>query len=240
MANAPDRIRNVPIAPGRALDFVNRVERMRWVPRSIVRYLMRRYVNLHCLPEHKAKLLSVSGGDVVIDLGANVGLFSMYFAERSAIVHAFEPDPYAFKILSNHARPFKKLRLHQKAVFDKPGEMKLYRHKQFDSDANYAQSSTLMAEKRNVSDSSTISVPVVDIGDFMRSIEGRIKLIKIDVEGAEAAILNRLIDTGDLERVDYVLVETHEDVVPGLREELDKLKRRLKENGYSQVDFSWY
>lgn len=235
-----ERVRQVPAEPGKALDFVNRVERMRWVPRALVRHLMRRYVDLHCEERHRRVLHRVEPGDVVIDLGANVGLFSTYFAQRGATVHAFEPDPSAFDVLSRHARAFPNIVLHHQAVYDKEGEMTLYRHRDFARDQNYAQSSTLMADKRNVDDAMAVRVPVVDAAAFMRELPGRVRLMKIDVEGAEVAILNRLLASGDLARIDHVLVETHEDIVPGLREQLQDLQRRLAEQSQDQVDFSWY
>lgn len=237
---AGDRIRNVPAAPGRALDFVNTVERIRWIPRSVVRYLMGRYVERHCLPAHRVILTKIGPGDTVIDLGANVGLFSTYFAARGATVHAFEPDPSASAILKAHARRFPKLHVHQEAVFDKAGEMSLFRHTQFQHDQNYAQSSTLMSEKRNVDASQTVCVAVRDIAEVVAGVSGRIALIKMDIEGAEGAVLRRLIEAGLMDKIDHIFVETHEDIVPGLGEELDDIKRRLAGAGYHQVDFSWY
>lgn len=234
------RVRNVPVAAGKALDFVNRIERLRWIPRPVVRHLMKRYVNRHCEASHRQVLHSVGPGDIVVDLGANVGLFSTYFAQRGATVHSFEPDPSAYEVLEKHAREFDNIVLHQQAVYDHDGQMTLYRHKEFGKDQNYAQSSTLVAEKRNVDQAMAVTVPVVDVAAFMQTIKGRVRVMKIDVEGAEVAILNRLVDTGDLARIDHVLVETHEDIVPGLGLELDELKKRLAEKSYRQVDFSWY
>ncbi len=234
------RIRNVPVEPGRALDFVNTVERKRWIPRIIVRRLMARYVERHCLPAHRVVLQKIGQGDTVIDLGANVGLFSTYFAARGATVHAYEPDPSAGAILKAHARRFPDLHVHEAAVFDKAGEMTLFRHAQFREDKNYAQSSTLMQEKRNVDDSQTVRVPVKDIADVLMEVPGRIALVKMDIEGAEGAVLRRLLDANLMDKIDHVFVETHEDIVPGLGDELDDIKRRLATAGFHQVDFSWY
>jgi FkbM family methyltransferase len=234
------RRRNVPTAPGKALDFVNRIERMRWVPRFVVRKLMERYVEHHCLPTHRAVLQNIGPGDTVLDLGANVGLFSTYFAARGASVRAYEPDPSAFSILDKQAHAFPTLQVHQEAVFDSDGEMTLYRHLNFKDDPNYAQSSTLIGEKRNVDSSFAIKVPVRDIAGIIASIPGRITLIKMDIEGAEAAVLRRLLDSDLMSRIDHIFVETHEDIVPGLGEELVEIKRRMQKAGYSQVDYSWY
>lgn len=234
------RVRDVQKEPGRALDFVNTVERQRWIPRVVVRHLMARYVEHHCLPSHREVLTKIGPGDTVIDLGANVGLFSTYFAARGAIVHAFEPDPSASAVLRSHARQFPKLNVHQEAVYDKDSQMTLFRHRQFEHDENYAQSSTLVREKQNVDESQTVSVVVRDIAEVVKAIPGRVALIKMDIEGAEGAVLRRLLDAGLMDKIDHIFVETHEDIVPGLGDELDAIKRRLAEAGYGQVDFSWY
>lgn len=234
------RTRNVPTQPGRALDFVNRIERIRWIPRFVVRVLMARYVDRHCLPNHKSVLQRIGPGDTVLDLGANVGLFSTYFASRGATVHAFEPDPTACAILLAHAKHFPQVQVHQAAVFDAEGEMTLYRHSNFKNDQNYAQSSTLIQEKQNVDAELAVTVPVRDIAEVIASIPGRIALIKMDIEGAEGVVLRQLLDTGLMDKIDHIFVETHEDIVPGLGKQLDDIKLRMETAGYKQVDYSWY
>lgn len=235
-----ERVRDLPSNPARALDFVNTLERKRWIPRSVVRFFMKRYVSKYTLPSHRMVLDTITEGDVVVDLGANVGLFSVYFAEKGATVYAYEPDPYAFEILQAYARPFSRVNLRQEAVCDLSGQLKLYRHHNFENDHNYAQSSTLVAEKANVNQDNAVNVTVVDVFDVVSAISGRIKLVKIDIEGAEAKVVKRLLDTGMLEKIDHVFVETHEDIVPGLGEQLKVLQLELEKKYPGRVDFSWY
>ena len=42
-------------------------------------------------------------------------------------------------------------------------------------------------------------------------------LVKIDIEGAEVALLERLFDTGAIARMGRVFVESHEKQLPSLR-----------------------
>ena len=42
---------------------------------------------------------SVSKNDLVIDIGSHIGLFSMYCANKGAIVFSFEPSPNNYKLL---------------------------------------------------------------------------------------------------------------------------------------------
>jgi FkbM family methyltransferase len=50
--------------------------------------------------------IAVSPGDVVLDVGANIGLFAVDAASRGASVHAFEPMPATFAALEANARDF--------------------------------------------------------------------------------------------------------------------------------------
>src|SRR5271165_4314514 len=59
--------------------------------------------------EKRFYLSIVRKGDVVIDIGANVGYFTMLFADltgKRGQVHAFEPIPATFKELSKNIRRF--------------------------------------------------------------------------------------------------------------------------------------
>ena len=74
----------------------------------------RRY--LHTLPK----------AAVVIDCGANVGAVARVAARRGLVVHAFEPDPLAFKQLKKSAGRFSNVSLYQQAVGIEPGSVPLY------------------------------------------------------------------------------------------------------------------
>ena len=62
--------------------------------------------------------LEIGAGDVVFDVGANIGLFSLEAAARGALVHAFEPMPATFAALAANARDSKngKIRAHRLAL----------------------------------------------------------------------------------------------------------------------------
>src|SRR5436190_23184541 len=66
---------------------------------------------------------------VVIDCGANVGNITKKFADTGATVHAFEPDPLAFDILSKRFGSFPNVMLHNEGVWDKEADMDFFSHK---------------------------------------------------------------------------------------------------------------
>ena len=60
-------------------------------------------------PEKRLYISILRKGDVVIDAGANVGYFTMLFSDLVGAyghVHAFEPVPATFSLLSENVRRF--------------------------------------------------------------------------------------------------------------------------------------
>jgi FkbM family methyltransferase len=150
-----------------------------------------------CYEPHFAVLfgLLVRPGDRCVDVGANVGVHTVRLARLAGPggeVIAIEPDPgviartrrnVALNNLSN-------VRLRNAAASDKPGEMRLYRPGE--ADTNRARASLLQHAYLT---GETITVPVVTVDDTCG--EDPVALIKIDVEGHEDAVVRgaaRVID----------------------------------------------
>lgn len=77
-----------------------------------------------------------------------------------------------------------------------------------------------------------ISVPCTDLDAFIRNHtnEGDYVVLKLDIEGAEYAVLEKLLETGTISRVSELFVEFHWDRA-GIPEErhkalIDELRRR--------------
>ena len=73
----------------------------------------------------------IKKGDIVLDLGANIGYYTLIFAKlvgEVGHVFAFEPDPSNFELLSKNVKENKheNVTLIQKAVSDKNEKIKLY------------------------------------------------------------------------------------------------------------------
>lgn len=142
----------------------------------------------------------------VIDAGANIGLAS-YYARRSckaARIVCIEPHPDTFKILErNMANPkLAGIELHQAALAATEGEATLF----FDTDAPLASS---MDPRSGLDGLSETKVPCITLDPFLK--EGPVGLLKIDIEGAEADVLEAVADK--LEEVENIFVEVHP--IPG-------------------------
>ncbi len=177
---------------------------------------------------------------VVIDCGANVGKVSHYLASTGAQVHAFEPNPYAFAKLHDRLERYRNVHLYPAAAADHEGEMKLYLHEQNELDpVKYSTGSSLLEQKNNISSNSYELVRVVDIADFIQKLGMRIHLMKIDVEGAEISIVNRLLESGQIDMIDRLLVERHDAKNPHLHEATEDIIRKVKQANLPMVSFDW-
>lgn len=126
-------------------------------------------------------------GFTFIDIGANIGAYSLFVAARAgrgARILAVEPQPEIFARLSfNIAQnPFGTVKAVACALADKPGELTL-----FIDPTNRGESSVRIL---NSSAGTSVKVPAMTLLSLVEG-EGyeRIDAIKLDVEGAEDLIL---------------------------------------------------
>jgi FkbM family methyltransferase len=181
-------------------------------------------------------LRRIRPGDVVIDAGANVGLYTLEFARRGARVFAFEPHPEAFAELARAAHGLSNVTCIAKAVWDRTGKADLHFHTAGRGLA-WSQSASLMAGKDNVDATSFATVETVRLADFLAEV-GSVRFLKMDIEGAEYAVLHDLIESGRHRHVDRIAVETHERS-PALQDAHRSLLRLIRSHRVSNVDLGW-
>lgn len=178
--------------------------------------------------------------DVAIDCGANVGVYTMMMARSGATVYAFEPNPTAFEALLKNSEGFANVTAFQAAVTTVPGPVTLYLHKWADDDPlHWSTGSSLIAGKSNVRMDRQATVEGIALSSFISDLDCRIRLLKMDIEGAEVGVLNRIIDEGLHERIDEAYVEVHDRKVPELVEPTRKLRERLESVGASHFRLDW-
>ena len=131
-------------------------------------------------------------GMTVLDIGANVGYYTVIFAKlvggRGKVI-AFEPDTDNFSFLEStiKANGFRNVFSHLTAVGDTNGEIKLYK-----SPDNLADHRIYSFPESNES----IITPLVTIDDFVRKERiGKIDFIKMDIQGAEGRALKGMLET---------------------------------------------
>lgn len=136
------------------------------------------------------KLLEQLPQPVVLDIGANIGNHALAFATRAQSVHAFEPIPYLYDVLSgNVARNgLTHVQVHNLALSDHAGSATI----NMVNAGNYGASSF---DKR---EEGTTPVSVnLTTGDAFVASHGiaRVDFVKIDVEAHEVFVLRGMMDT---------------------------------------------
>jgi len=142
-------------------------------------------------------------GDVVLDVGAHIGLFAAYVGLRypDVRVHAFEPFPENFELLRENVERNRvsNVRIYPFAISGDGRLLKMATNPENSGGAT-CHSLTLTDRYTNMIPSATLDA-VFDALDLERC-----KLLKIDCEGSEYEIL---LATRSLEKVEYLSGEFH-------------------------------
>ena len=136
------------------------------------------------LTRHFIRLLRP--GDGVIDVGANVGYYTLVAARLvgpAGCVHAFEPSPRVLPLLRTNAAlsPHANIRVHGVAVTDRSGEITF--HVAGPDRTGYSSIRDLGSDGQSVTLVRTVAL------DALLDGLPPVRLVKIDVEGAELLVL---------------------------------------------------
>lgn len=123
-------------------------------------------------------------GDTVLDIGANLGIYSIFGAEavgKTGSVHAFEPVPENIRYLGHNIKlnNYNNITLVKKAVGDKEGSQKIYL-----SERNVG---THSMGKRN--SHKYINVETTTIDRYVKERNLKVNFVKMDVEGYEGHVI---------------------------------------------------
>jgi len=184
----------------------------------------------------------LSPSNLVIDVGANVGLVSETLARRGARVISFEPNSKAFEQLRCVALKYSNMELRNEACGIKNQQIKLFLHKEAkNTDEDLTQASSLLSDKPNVSSDNFELVNEIDFAQFLKSLDKPVELIKMDIEGYEIKLLNHLLNENAISNVNHFYIETHERKFIDLSIPTEKLKARIKKEGYEdRFFFEWH
>jgi FkbM family methyltransferase len=151
-----------------------------------------------------------------VDVGANIGVFSLYqvMVNHAERVIAFEPSPEVFSRLAKNieVNGIKNVRAVNAAVGDEPGTL------------SFAESR--MSANGRVSETGTLKVPCVRLDDELRDVPS-IDILKIDTEGYETHVLRGASET--LKKTERIALELH---YPGELQEIEAIVSSL---GFSLV-----
>ncbi len=172
-------------------------------------------------------------GMTVVDVGANVGQYTLLAASSvgpTGYVHAFEADQRNFELLeANLAQnEYRSVKPNAVALSDTTGSVTLYSANSDNAgEHSLYQFDTTMCGQ---------TIPAVTLDRYMESASigttGRVDLIKIDVQGAEAKVLKGAEATLR-EHLPLVICEFEERWLNGMGSSTVELKAWLRSLGYA-------
>ncbi len=144
----------------------------------------------------------VKPGMVAVDVGANLGVHTLALARAvgpAGCVHALEPEPANFRLLARAVTEAgaKQVTLHRVAAAAQAGEMDLHLSAVNRGDHRLHPDAAARARLR---------VPVVVLDELLAG-EPHVDFVKIDVQGAEVAVVRGLERTLSRNRAVGVLCE---------------------------------
>lgn len=136
--------------------------------------------------ETRIAIERIRPGACVVDIGANIGYYTLQFARAAGpggVVHAFEPEPENFRILSHNVRrhSYSQVRLNHAALSCQAGEMQLYLSKENHGDHRLGGA--------DCSDRESVTVQTLTLDRYFGAKIPKIDLLKMDIQGAEGLAL---------------------------------------------------
>lgn len=171
----------------------------------------------HQAGEDRLFLHLLQSGDVVYDVGANIGYTPLLFAHAvgpSGCVHAFEPAPRAYRFLEASAAQFETIRAFPVALSDHEGEMDFFETEALDT-----------SSLERIPDVPPQSVQIRTL-DQMASQGPQPTFVKIDVEGHEPAVLRGMAGTLAREMPPFLVFEALS--TEALQENLETLAELIR------------
>jgi FkbM family methyltransferase len=217
--------------------------------RSQLLFQVREIVGDECYVRHGVQ---VGEGDVVLDVGANVGVAAVYFAavRGAGAVHCFEPVAPLVELLRRNVANLPACVVHEYGLSSTDGEAGIVFYPRSaamsglygdpERDLGVARTvlvnaglseSDAFSRVADRYDAETLRCGLRRLSSFLSegSVD-RVDLLKIDVERAELDVLSG-IDADDWRRIAQIVVEVHDEAGRGAL-----VTRMLEERGFTVSD----
>ena len=177
---------------------------------------------------YSLEAIKFESDDVIVDCGANIGDFEIYFKESGIIPHyyAIEPSESDFRFLEKNLI-FPNSRAFNVALCDSPGLIDFY------VSSSFGDSSIIQPPKFT----SVVKARGITLDEFVaeNSLD-RIKLFKLEAEGAEPEILLGAVNC--LDRIEFISADLGFE--RGIKQEttLPEVANFLIQRGFEMLTFN--
>jgi len=153
---------------------------------------------------------------VIIDAGANIGLASIYFANRypEAKIIAIEPEKSSFELLKENVAPYANIFPLQAALWHKNEEIDLVDPGRGKWGFTTQNKESEKNPSEPLQDAICHTVKAITVDRLMDEYAlDRINILKIDIEGAEKEVFSSTASW--IDKVDSIVIELHDFIRPG-------------------------
>lgn len=165
----------------------------------------------------------------LIDLGANIGLFSMFVSPVCEKVFSVEPTPSHFALLNElvELAGIKNIEAHNLAIGTEDGEAEFNIHER-NSTMN-----SFITHRTDPHSGKTVKVKTKTLNSLINSLDvDRIGFVKMDIEGFENEIIFEESFEEALTKIDGLYVEVHDFEERGrMAENFNKISDKMKSLG---------
>lgn len=145
----------------------------------------------------------IDSNSIVLDAGAYTGEWAKEILDRyNPTIHAFEPDPRNYKQLEKRAQANPRIIPYRFGLGEKNELARMTLE---------MLGSTMFTDTSDKKDVPWAEVEIRDIAETWKSLAlDRVDLMKINIEGAEFPLLERMIEVDLLKHVDCFMIQFHE------------------------------
>ena len=150
----------------------------------------------------------VEKGDVVLDIGANKGFFTLNALQKGASkVYSVEPVKHSYEQIKKLLNDFPNVEPINKAIGETNGIISMF----VDSDASATNCVTTYGDMFG-RESNKVDVESVNINTLIEQINSDINYMKVDCEGSEFELFKTITEK-NLKGIGKLVIETHGDEI---------------------------
>lgn len=161
------------------------------------------FVGATMMDRHILHAADIGPDSLVLDVGAFTGEWAQHMVKRyDPTIYAFEPNPHSFEKVEHKAQQNPKLKPVPYGLGDRDLEVDF---------TLKGLGSSMLEERADHTDVPRTRVEIRSIDRAWRELGlDNVDLMKVNIEGAEFPLFERMIETGLLGKVDTYLIQFHE------------------------------
>jgi len=174
----------------------------------------------------------LKNGDIVLDLGANIGFFTCLYADivgEEGHVFAFEPEPHNFSLLKKNIEinGYRNVTVEQLAVAEKTQKTKLYLSKNPVDHSIYF---------RDYDPRETIDIQAISLDDYFKDSNIVINYVKSNMQGADFPAFLGMTELIKKSEKIIMTVEYYPQLIRDAKLQPDEFIKKLHNFGFKLYD----